>query len=65
MAKLKKNILVVDDDPASRSLLREMLQGDYEVIEAEDGELALELMDKKPVDLVITDRSMPASPGRA
>ena len=55
-----KTILVVDDDPSSRSLLREILAEDgYHVLEAEDGEFALELLDKKPVDLLITDRAMP------
>lgn len=60
MAKLAKTILVVDDDPASRSLLREILLEDgYQILEAEDGEGALEIIAKKPVDLLITDRSMP------
>lgn len=60
MAKLKQSILVVDDDPASRSLLREILQQDgYLVLEADDGELALEFLGRSAIDLVITDRSMP------
>lgn len=60
MAKLKKTILVVDDDPSSRTLLREILREEgFDIVEAEDGELALELLETKPVDLVITDRSMP------
>ena len=64
MAKLKKSILVVDDDPASRSLLREILRADdYQVLEAEDGEFALELLETRPVDLMITDRSMPRVDG--
>ena len=60
MAKLNKTILVVDDDPSSRQLLREiLLEVGCLVLEAEDGELALEILDKKNVDLLITDRSMP------
>jgi len=60
VAKLKKTILVVDDDPSSRTLLREILREEgFDIVEAEDGELALELLETKPVDLVITDRSMP------
>lgn len=60
MAKLKPSILVVDDDPSSRSLLREILQQDgYLVLEADDGELALEFLGRSAIDLVITDRSMP------
>ena len=64
MAKLTQTILVVDDDPTGRALLREILVEDgYAVLEAEDGEFALELIETKPVDLVITDRSMPRMDG--
>jgi len=64
VAKLTKTILVVDDDPTGRALLREiLLQDGYSVLEAEDGEFALELIDQKPVDLLITDRSMPRMDG--
>jgi DNA-binding response OmpR family regulator len=60
VAKLKHSILVVDDDPSSRGLLREILQQDgYLVLEADDGELALEFLGRSEIDLVITDRSMP------
>lgn len=55
---------MVDDDPTSRALLREiLLQDGYSVLEAEDGEFALELIESKPVDLLITDRSMPRMDG--
>jgi CheY-like chemotaxis protein len=64
VAKLTQTILVVDDDPTGRALLREILVEDgYAVLEAEDGEFALELIETKPVDLVITDRSMPRMDG--
>lgn len=64
MAKLTKTILVVDDDPSSRTLLREILLEDgYSVLDAEDGEFALELLESRSVDLVITDRSMPRMDG--
>ena len=64
MRSPKKTILVVDDDPSGRRLLREILEQDgYSVLEAEDGEFALELIEKKPVDLLITDRSMPRLDG--
>ncbi len=60
----KKRILVVDDDVAMRTLLREILTGKlYEVIEAADGQQALDLIHKEPFDLMITDRSMPALGG--
>lgn len=52
-------ILVIDDEPPIRKLLRMGLstQG-YEVIEASNGKLALELLAQKP-DLVILDLGLP------
>ena len=51
-----KTILVVDDDPDVRKLWSIVLskQG-YEVIEAEDGSLALDLAKSKLPDLVVSD----------
>ena len=52
-------ILVVDDEPPIRKLLRMGLttQG-YEVLEASNGKTALELLGKKP-DLIILDLGLP------
>jgi two-component system KDP operon response regulator KdpE len=52
-------ILVVDDEPPIRKLLRMGLtsQG-YQVLEAPNGKAALELLAKKP-DLVILDLGLP------
>ena len=64
MAKLNKTILIVDDEDASRALLREILQeGGYDVLEAADGLMALGLLEKRSVSLLITDRSMPGLGG--
>jgi DNA-binding NtrC family response regulator len=64
VAKLKKTILVVDDEASSRSLLREILQeAGYDVLEAADGIMALGLLEKRSVGLLITDRSMPGFGG--
>ncbi len=57
---LKKTILIIDDDPAVRGLLRDMLGSKhYTLLEADDGQLALEFIHQKKVDLIITDRAMP------
>jgi two-component system KDP operon response regulator KdpE len=52
-------VLVVDDEPPIRKLLRMGLtsQG-YQVLEAPNGKTALDLLDKKP-DLVILDLGLP------
>ncbi|HLH97944.1 MAG TPA: response regulator transcription factor [Xanthobacteraceae bacterium] len=56
-------ILVVDDEPPIRKLLRMGLttQG-YEIIEAPNGKAALELLAKKP-DLVLLDLGLPDMQG--
>jgi two-component system, OmpR family, KDP operon response regulator KdpE len=56
-ARLK--ILVVDDEPPIRQLLRMGLttQG-YEVLEASNGKMSLELLKRKP-DLIILDLGLP------
>lgn len=57
-------ILVVDDDKPSRILLREILTpAGYQIVEAIDGQDALDLLSKLHVDLVITDRAMPRMDG--
>jgi serine phosphatase RsbU (regulator of sigma subunit)/anti-anti-sigma regulatory factor len=58
-------LLVVDDDPVIRTLLRPALKrlDVGEVLEAEDGEAALSLLKQQEVDLVITDLVMPRLDG--
>jgi CheY-like chemotaxis protein len=58
-------VLVVDDDPNSRVLLRKILSSmpKTEVIEAEDGAEALELARQRKPDLVLLDIMMPVMDG--
>lgn len=57
-------ILVVDDDKHTRILMRSLLENDgYTVFTAENGEVALELMDKEHIDLVVLDIMMPEMDG--
>ena len=57
-------ILVVDDDRNSRLLLRAVLQAEnYTVFTAENGEDALEVMDREHIDLVVLDVMMPKMDG--
>ncbi|MCL2096818.1 MAG: response regulator transcription factor [Oscillospiraceae bacterium] len=58
------NIMVVEDDPNTRKLMRAILsQNGYEVILAENGEHALEFLDKKHIDLIVLDIMMPRMDG--
>jgi signal transduction histidine kinase/ligand-binding sensor domain-containing protein/DNA-binding response OmpR family regulator len=59
LEKDKKNILVIEDDPHIRFLLKDILEDDYIVYEAEDGQQALELVNKVLPALVICDVMMP------
>jgi DNA-binding NtrC family response regulator len=57
-------ILVVDDEPNMRKVLRAMLEHDgHEVHVAEDGAEALRILAENHLDLVITDLRMPGMDG--
>ncbi len=60
----KAKILVVDDEPAARTALAEVLrQEDYEVETAGDGFKALGRMEEFAPDLILTDLNMPGIDG--
>ena len=57
-------ILVVDDEPGIRELMREILEEEgYEVRTAANGKEALEAMRENKPDLVLLDIMMPAPDG--
>jgi CheY-like chemotaxis protein len=59
-----RKLLLAEDDPASRELLADILkmQG-YQVVEAEDGQAALEKIAEEGPDLVLLDIQMPKLDG--
>ena len=58
------NIMVVEDDKNTRRLMETVLmQNGYNAIPACDGESALDLLDKKQVDLIVLDVMMPGMDG--
>lgn len=62
--RMHGRILVVDDQEMVRGLLRRaMEQEGYTVLEAEDGEQALEILGRSAVDLVVSDALMPRMDG--
>ena len=59
-----KTILVVDDAPMIRELLRGVLEpAGYKVVEAKDGEEALRILGNTPIDLSIIDIFLPKKGG--
>ncbi len=54
------SVMIVEDDAAIRRLYSFLLTNSgYDVIEAEDGQEALDKFAEKPCDLIITDMNMP------
>jgi threonine synthase len=60
-------VVVVDDTPEARRLIRRILQsqGDFEIFEATSGREAIELVTRERPDLVILDLMMPEVDGFA
>jgi two-component system response regulator HydG len=57
--KGKNIVLVVDDDQAHRTMLRTLLSGwQYEVKEADDGAVAIQMVHERPFDLILMDIRM-------
>jgi response regulator RpfG family c-di-GMP phosphodiesterase len=62
--KNKQVILIVDDEPTNRTLLKAYLIPEgYEIVEAENGEEALKTIGANTVDLVLLDVMMPRVDG--
>ncbi|HEY7494388.1 MAG TPA: response regulator [Candidatus Tectomicrobia bacterium] len=59
------SILIIDDDPQTRTMLRKMLERKgYEIVEAREGREGLRLYNATPaIDVVITDILMPEQEG--
>jgi two-component system OmpR family response regulator len=61
---MRIHVLVADDDPHIRELLRFLLKREgYRVIEAEDGAQALQVMENEQVHLAVVDVMMPVKNG--
>jgi DNA-binding NtrC family response regulator len=58
-------VLVVDDKISIRMLIADLLRSNgYDVVDAANGRLAVDVLDRQAIDLVITDARMPELGGR-
>lgn len=56
----RKTILIVDDIEINRAILAEIFKEDYEIVEAEDGRQAIQILDADPeISAVLLDLLMP------
>lgn len=61
---MKGRVLVADDEKNMRWVLRQALEGDgYEVVEAADGQQAIEAIAEQEPDVLILDHKMPSPDG--
>ena len=57
---MRYKILIVDDSYINRELLKEMLKDEYDILEAENGKIALEMIEhKEQIDGILLDLIMP------
>ena len=66
MAEARKRILVVDDEPDTRTFLTTVLEDNgYETQEVADGKEAVKAIEESPPDLITLDITMPEKSGVA
>jgi DNA-binding NtrC family response regulator len=64
MERSCEHLLIVEDDPEMRDLLRKVLEKEgYRVSVSGDGHQALAMLDRETLDLVVTDMLMPCDGG--
>ena len=63
--ELKQKILIVDDSEMNRAILTDMLESEYEIIEAENGVEAVEIIKERKAELslILLDIVMPKMDG--
>ncbi len=63
--RLKKKILIVDDDGAMLRMMKTWLSVKYHVYMASSGKIALSFLAENPIDLILLDYEMPVLDGPA
>jgi CheY-like chemotaxis protein len=64
-ATTRKRVLIADDEPKLRALLRDTIGDCYDVVEAADGSQAIRLAEETRPDAVLLDIRMPGTDGLA
>jgi CheY-like chemotaxis protein len=59
----KPCVLVIDDSPATLTMLNELLRSSYRVLAARDGQTGLLILKEQKVDLILLDIAMPGLSG--
>jgi DNA-binding NtrC family response regulator len=59
----KARVLFVDDEPRVLTTMRMLFRSQYEVLVADGGQSALELLKTQPVDVIVSDQRMPGMTG--
>ena len=63
IAGMTPTLLIVDDEKTTREGLRAALEDRYDVYLAEDAKAAMELLEKDPFDVLLTDFRLPSEDG--
>lgn len=62
--KTAMTVLVVDDELMARKLIEKVLTRDgYRVVQADNGQVALEILEQTPIDIIVSDIRMPVMDG--
>lgn len=63
--KRRVKVLIVDDEDDVRTVLEAMLDGEFEVLSASNGEMAIDIAYKERPEVIILDYMMPGMNGGA
>ncbi len=63
MSKNRYKILYIDDEIVNLRLFKHSFRKDFEIFTAESGIKGLEILEKREIDVVITDQQMPEMTG--
>jgi len=60
---MKPKVLVVDDEPINIELLEDYLSKDYDILKAQNGNEAINIVEATPPDIILLDIMMPGMNG--